>query len=145
MFMLWRGAHTPATCATAYDLAVTLAGQCGAGKVSVLSIVQAGSTAPSPAAREALARLHDDPEGVIHRSALVFPNDGFLAAIIRSIALSVRQRASRRQGHELFQRLDRALAWATEGLPTVGNLPIPVASLVLALTKFQPATQSKVA
>jgi hypothetical protein len=145
MFLLWRGIQVPATCGTIYDMGVALAQKCGTGKVSVLSIVQAGATPPSHAAREALAALHDDPQRVIHRSALVFPNDGFVGAIIRSIALNVRQRARRRQGHEVFHKVEKALSWVTENLPTARNRPIPVSALAQALSKFDPANQAKVA
>lgn len=145
MFLLWRGIQLPATCATVYDVGVDLAQKCGTGKISVLSIVQAGATAPSHAAREALAGLHDDPQKVIHRSGLVFPNDGFVGAIIRSIALNVRQRARQRQGHEVFQSVEKALSWVTEALPTAGNRPIPVSELAQALSKFAPSHRAKVA
>lgn len=145
MFLLWRGTYSPAACTAAYDLAIDLAQASGTGKVSALSIVQRTTTTPSPAARKALARLHEDQMGVIHRSALVFPNDGFVGAIIRSIALSIRQIAARRQGHDIFQSVDRALSWVTDGLPTLQDRPIPVTSLVRALGDFDVTPRAKVA
>jgi hypothetical protein len=134
--LVWLGSCVPAACATLYDFGVKLAKQCGAGKVSVVSIVQPGAIAPSPEARAALARLHEDPEQVVHRSALVLQSDGFLGAIMRSIALNVRQLASRRQGHEAFSRVDKALTWVTQDLPTRGVGPIPIAALVQAVHQF---------
>jgi len=145
ILLIWRGTPAPEACATVYDLSVDLARKCGKSKVSALSIIQPGARAPTAEARKALARLHDDPAGVVHRSALVFPSEGFLGATIRSIALGIRQLAGRRQGHDVFQRLDKALAWVTEGLETPNCRPVPVASLLQALDGFEVSKHSKVA
>jgi hypothetical protein len=145
LLVLWQGRQDPLVCDRLYDLAVDLANKTGTGKVAAISIIQANTSAPSPAARTALMRLHEDREQVIHRSALVFPSDGFLAAIVRSIVLSLRQRASRSKGHEVFQRIDKAIHWATADLPTRNHLPIPVAALMLALESFDTPVNVKVA
>jgi hypothetical protein len=145
LFIIWRGAQSQTACTSLYDLASNLARRCGTGKVSALSIVQSSSRPPSPEARRALARLHDDPRGVIHRSALVFPNDGFVGAIIRSIALSIRQATQLRQKHEVFQRIDRALAWVTEGLHTPNNVIIPTSAVVSEIDRVLVINPVKVA
>lgn len=145
LFIIWRGAQSEAACAGVYDLAVQLARRCGTEKVSALSIVQSSSRPPSPEARQALVRLHDDPQGIIHRSALVFPNDGFIGAIIRSVALSIRQATQLRQRHEVFQRVDKALAWVTEGLPTPNHVALPISALVSEIDRLRVADPVKVA
>jgi serine/threonine protein kinase len=143
--LIWRGTQQPEICATAYDLAVNLAVRTGVGKVGVVSMVAGGARAPSPAARAALARLHDDPERVVHRSALVVPSTGFIAAIIRSVTLSFTQRASRRGVHKIFRQVEEALAWVTEGLPTPTGVRIPVQSVLLSLRNHLDHVPSPVA
>jgi hypothetical protein len=145
LLVLWHGRQDPRVCDGLYDLVGDLARKSGTGKAAAVSVIQAGASAPSPAAREALMRLHEDRDQVIHRTALVFPSDGFIAAIVRSIALSLRSRASRSRVHEVFQRVDKALTWATTGLPTKNQLPIPVAALVLALECYDTSRDVKVA
>jgi hypothetical protein len=145
MFVIWLGEQQPEACAAAYDLSVKLARKCGTNRVSVVSIVHEGMTRPSSAAREALARLHEDPESVTHRTAVVIFGGGFIGAIVRSIVLSVRQHASRRQRHEVFGSLDQALSWVTEGLPTPCNRPIPISQLVAALSRLEAIYPARVA
>lgn len=133
VLLFWRDAYTPASCARIYDLAVALSSKHG-GKVSVISILRHATAAPSPEARQALGRMRSDPQNVVHRSAVVFPDDGFVGAIIRSVVLSLRPPSQRRQQHETFQNLEKALWWATDGLSS--RTTIPVRALALALRDF---------
>lgn len=72
LLLLWHGRQEPEICSRLYDIAVELAHSSGTGKMAAVSIVQPGASAPSLAARQALARLHEDRLAVVHRSALVF-------------------------------------------------------------------------
>jgi hypothetical protein len=145
LLVLWQGRQDPLVCDGLYDIAVDLARKSGTGKVATVSVIQGSASAPSPAVREALMRLHEDRELVIHRSALVFQSDGFIAATIRSILLSLRSRASRNKTHEVFQRIDKAITWATAGLPTKNHLAIPVAALKAAIESCDASSEVKVA
>lgn len=147
MFLFWRDAYKPQSCARIYDLAVALSRK-HTGKVCVVSVLSQTTAAPSPAARQALGRMRSDPQHVVHRSAVVFPDDGFLGAIIRSVVLSLRPPSQRPHQHETFQSLESALSWATEGLPTRPDVTIPVRALAMALRTFgfeRPQTVSRVA
>jgi hypothetical protein len=118
LIVVWSGRQMPEVCEALYDAAIALARQTREGKLSVLSLILPSATPPSPEAREALGRLVQDPNQIVYRSALVYPYDGFLASIIRSIALTLMQRSTRRRGHQVFQHIDKAIEWVTEGLPT---------------------------
>lgn len=135
MLLFWRDAYKPQSCAKIYDLAVALSRK-HTGKVCVVSVLSQATAAPSTAAREALGRMRSDPQHVVHRSAVVFPDDGFVGAIIRSVVLSLRPPSQRRHQHETFQSLEKALSWATEGLPTRPDVTIPVRALATALRSF---------
>jgi len=142
--VLWRGAHDPSVCQKLYKRSVDLAKRSTVGAMSAVSVVHAGTPAPSPAAREALAQLHDDREGVIYRSAVVFRGDGFIASIIRSIALGIQQRSTRHGNHKMFQELREAMTWATTGLPTATGVPVPIEPLLLAVESHDVAGHMKV-
>jgi hypothetical protein len=134
MVVLWYGSQDPAVCRRLYETASSAAKTSGAGKVAAVSIVKNRTVgAPSPAARDALARLHEDPERVIHRSALVFARTGFVASIVRSIVLSLRQRASRRDGHDIFSTPEAALAWVTQDLPVARGTSVSTSALLSAI------------
>jgi hypothetical protein len=143
--VLWSGRQVPQVCASLYDTAISLASQTATGKLAVLSVIQPTATAPSPAAREALGRLVQDPNGIVHRSALVYSDDGFLASIVRSVALTLMQRAARRRGHQVFQKVDKALEWITDGLPTATGHPLQLPSLVRQLEGYCVPAKSRVA
>ena len=145
LLVLWSGTQQPEVCRALYDTVLRVARRSGVGKVAAASVIQTGTTAPSAKVREALARLIDDSAGVIHRSALIYPNDGFLASIVRSIALSLTQGASRRHGHQVFHRIDDALKWMTEGLPTASGQPISVSTLRQMLDCHLQPVHSRVA
>lgn len=145
MVILWRGVTEPATCRRLYALAAQISKAHGGAKVSAVSVVERGAAMPSSEAREALSLLHEDPLGIAHRSASVFPESGFLAASIRSIVLGVMQRAGRRGGHNLFQRLDKALLWVTEGLSTAQWGTVSVPKLIQELENLRGKTASRVA
>jgi hypothetical protein len=135
LLLFWRDAYMPESCARIYDLAVALSRK-HTGRVCVVSIIRQATAAPSPAARRALGRIRCDPQGVVHRSAVVFPDDGFVGAIIRSVVTSLRPHSQRRHQHEMFQSLEKALSWATEGLLTRPDVTIPVQALAMALRDF---------
>lgn len=135
LIAIWFGPQEADACLHLYDLSVDLAKRTGAGKVSALSIAQSGAAAPSPATREALGRLHEDPKQVIHRSALVFGKGGFVASIVRSIVLGLTQRSSRRGGHHVFDNADEALQWVLHGLPTARGQSISRESLLLEIER----------
>ncbi len=145
LIVIWSGRQDPDVCKGLYDAAIAVANQTGVGKVAAVSIIQPGITPPTPKAREALARLINDEVRVVHRSALVYPNDGFLASIVRSIALGLMQRSSRRQSHQVFQRLDKAFDWITDGLPTINDRPIPTDVVLRMLESHLVPLSSKVA
>ena len=119
---------------------------CGASRCSwKWTIFASGSTIAccwSREAREALARLHRDPEGVVHRTAVVLPEIGFLAASIRSIILAATQKAARRAGHHVFQRIDKALTWVTDGLPAAPGRKVVVSDLIPALDQVRKTAQT---
>lgn len=50
--------------------------------------------------------------------------------------LSVKQYAARGDGHEVFQHLDKALTWVTEGLPTADGQSIAIRLLLLELNQL---------
>ena len=127
---IWFGPQEPEACFHLYDLAVNVAKKTGARKVSALSVAKPGSARPTPAAREALGRLHEDPEHVIHRAALVFGRGGFVASIVRSIVLGLTQRSSRRGSHRVFDQTDEALQWVLQGLPIARGQTISMESLL---------------
>jgi hypothetical protein len=139
------GAQEPAVYRSLYGLALRLASESGTGKVGVVSIVVPGASPPSVESREAIANLHNDPEGIVHRSALVLTSDGFIGAAIRSIAVSILQMATRRPGHDIFQRLDRAVTWVTEGLPTDDAEPIAAIPLTYAIESHLRESRRRVA
>jgi serine/threonine protein kinase len=143
--LIWSGPQEPETCATVYDLAVNLAVRTGVRKVGVVSIVGAMARAPLPAARHALSRLHDDPERIVHRFALVVRSTGFIASIIRSVTLGFTQGAARRGIHKTFRRPEDALQWVTEGLPTPTGVRLPIPSILVALGDYLDQSQSPVA
>jgi hypothetical protein len=145
LIVLWIGRQVPQVCASLYNAAIALASQTATGKLAVLSVIQHTATAPSPAAREALGRLVQDPSGIVHRSALVYSDDGFLASIVRSVALRLMQRATRRHGHQVFQRIDKALEWVTDGLPTATGHPLQLPSLMRQLEGYCVPAKSRVA
>ncbi len=116
LVVLWKQQMQPEVCRQLYDLAERLSRSVGS-KVSAVSMIQHTEGAPSAEARDALNSLHEDPKGVMHRVAVVFPRTGFIAATMRSILLGMAQRASRRAGPSVFGTLGEALTWAGEGLP----------------------------
>jgi hypothetical protein len=133
LIALWYGPQEPDVCRRLYDVAVQIAKAKGTGKCAAVSILRGRVATPSPAAREALARLHHDPEQVIHRSALVFAKAGFIASIVRSVALSVRQHASRRDNHDIFMTVESALDWVIQGLPAPRGVMLSTDALLSAI------------
>lgn len=127
---IWHGVQEPDACRHLYEASLEVARRTRTGKIAALSVIMKSTGAPSTAAREALARLHEDPEGVIHRSALVFTKSGFVASIVRSVVLGVRQRSSRRDGHGVFSNPAEALDWITEGLPVPSGQPLNVHAIL---------------
>lgn len=145
MIVLWHGSQAPEVCKNLYESGIALANQAGTGKVAVVSVIQYRATPPSPESREALGRLIEDPNHIVHRSALVYPHDGFLASIVRSIVLTLIQRSSHRRSHQVFQRVDKALEWVTDGLPTATGQPIVATTLLRQLDTYITPTKSQVA
>jgi hypothetical protein len=145
LILVWTGRQTPEVCEALYDAAATLARQSRAGKLGVISLIQPTATPPSPEAREALGRLVQDPNQIVYRSALIYPHDGFLASIIRSIVLTLMQRSKRRLSHQVFQRIDKAIEWVTEGLPSHTRGPLIDADLIRQLESHLGPAKSKVA
>ena len=135
ILLVWYGEQDPEVCARVYELAVSIAQSSGVGKVAAVAIVTPSASRPSAEARAAFARLHDDPQQVIHRVASVVADEGFIAATIRSIVLSIRQHAVRNHEHAVFHYVERALEWVTDGLPTVTGLPIAVQAILYALER----------
>jgi hypothetical protein len=134
---VWHGSQEPDVCHRLYSVARDLAKRSRAGKVAALSVIMQSTSAPSPATREALARLHQDPDHVIHRSALVLAKSGFVASIVRSVVLGLRQRASRLGSHEVFSSAAEALEWITQDLPTAGGAPIETGAILAELDRLQ--------
>ncbi len=145
MIVLWNGSQAPEVCRNLYESGIALANQIGTGKVAVVSVIQYRATPPSQESREALGRLIEDPNQIVHRSALVYPHDGFLASIVRSIVLTLIQRSSHRRCHQVFQRVDKALEWVTDGLPTTTGHPVVVTTLLRQLENYGTLTKSEVA
>lgn len=145
LIAIWHGHQHPHVCHRMYDAAIATANQTGAGKVAALSIIQSGIKPPSAKSREALGRLIEDEVRVVHRSALVYPEDGFLASIIRSIALGLMQRVAKKSNHQVFQQLDKALEWVTMGLPTSNDRPMATDPLLRQLETHLAPSRSKVA
>jgi len=143
LIVIWCGHQHPDVCRSIYDSAISVANQTGLGKVAAVSIVQPGIKPPSTKAREALGRLIEDEVRVIHRSALVYLEDGFIASIVRSIALNLMQRSARKT-HRVFQELDKALEWVTDGLPRSHRL-LPLTPLLRELESHLAPYRSKVA
>ena len=133
VIVVWKSAPDAATCHALYDLGVSVARNHRTGKISVLSVLQPVGSAPSASAREAIGDLHEDPERVVHRTAVVLPQAGFIAAAIRSIILTATQRSDRRRGHGVFSTIDEALTWVVEDLPTAPGHGISVPALLDAL------------
>jgi hypothetical protein len=137
VMVLWRGPQEPAVCASLYELAVRAARAQGVTRVAVVSVVGEGSRPPNKEARDALARLYEDPEGVIHRVAVVIPGAGFVAAGIRSIVIGLRQMVTHKGNQEVFQSIDKALPWVTEGLVTARETPVAVSALLARLATLE--------
>jgi hypothetical protein len=136
LLLSWRGPEDPAVCRSLYATAVRVAAEVKASKLAIVSIVNPGCKRPSKEASDAMSQLHDDPQGIIHRSALVFRSDGIFGVAMHSIAMSIMQRGKRRLKHDIFLHLDRALTWVTEGLPTPDSQLISVSDVVFALEEY---------
>lgn len=145
LMVVWSGRQVPEVCEALYDAAVALARQAREGKLAVVSLILPTATPPSPEAREALGRLVQDPNQIVYRSALVYPHDGFLASIIRSIALTLMQRSTRRRGHQVFQRIDNAIEWVTDGFLSNTGDRLVCADLVRQLESHLGPARTKVA
>jgi len=132
---IWHGEQDPAVCRHLYHVARDAAKRSGRGKTATLSIIGNGTPPPSAEAREALTRLHEDPEQIIYRSALVFARAGFVASIVRSVILGLRQRASRRGNHAVFSNVREALGWVTEGVASEDAARIDVDALFASIER----------
>ena len=133
LIILWRRAPTADVWHAVREVGVTHADSLKAEKISVTSILPPGVRAPSASARSALAQIHEESQGVVHRTAVVLPDTGFIAAAVRSIVLSATQGSTRRNGHGVFSSVASALTWATEGLNTASGRRVSVSALVHAL------------
>ena len=126
-----------------YGLGQRLTVELGVSKVSVVSIVQRKfREAPTPAARAALEMLHRDPKHILHRSALVFKNEGFVVASVRSLILGVRAKLAGASNNEVFQTFDLAASWATEGLVGPDAKPLPVLSIISDVNQHAALTKT---
>ncbi len=137
IIVLWYCSPRAETLHQLYRLAQQLTAEFNVPKVSVISVIRRKvHGAPSPAARAALAMLYSDPNNVLYRSALVFVNEGFVAASIRSLLLSVRNKLAGSPSNDIFRHLDEAIRWATEGLLSIDKQAVPVGSLLSEVNRF---------
>ena len=137
LIILWRRTPEAEACHAVYDLGVSLAQSLGTEKISVTSVLPPRVPAPSAPARSALADLHEDSHAVVHRTAVVLADTGFVAAAVRSIILSATQRSARRKGHGVFSSLGSAMTWATEGLATASGRSVSIPALLSALEQMR--------
>jgi len=120
-----------------YNHAQRLTAELRVPKVSVVTVLlRKLGEAPSPEARAALGMLHKDPREILHRSALVFVNEGFIVASIRSILLGVRNRLTGNSSNEVFKEFEAATHWATNGLVGPARQPLPVHSIVADVNRY---------
>lgn len=133
----WRGPQEPAVCTSLGDWAAHVATIQGTAQVAAISIAERGCCPPSPEVREALGHLIETTSSVIYRVAIVHPAGGFIEAAIRSVILGFRRVLSHHLVQDVFQRLDAAVVWATEGLPTATGRPIDTEGLMRELQRFR--------
>jgi hypothetical protein len=135
--VLWYNSPRAESLHQLYSIAQRITAECGVAQVSVVSIVQRKlPEAPSPAARAALGLLHSDPKNVLYRSALVFVNEGFIVASMRSILLGVRNKLSGSSNNEIFKDFETAARWAMDGLIGPERQALPVRSIVAEVNRY---------
>jgi hypothetical protein len=136
LIILWRRTPTAEAWHAVREVALNHAEALKAD-ISVTSVLPPGMPAPSASARSALAQIHAKSQAVVHRTAVVLPDTGFIAAAARSIVLTATQRSTRRNGHGVFSSLASALTWATEGLGTASGRRVSIAALVGAVEELR--------
>lgn len=135
---LWRGQVSPRICHTLIPLSIEVAGVQGTSQVSAISIVDKEASPPDPAAREALARLHEGDSSHVHRVAVVRVGGGFIEAGIRSIVLGIRRSLAGARGSlQMHGNLEQALSWVTEGLATSNGKPIDIKLVLRELESYR--------
>jgi hypothetical protein len=147
IIVLWHNFPRAELLHQLYNCAERQATQHSVPKVSVVSILQGRMRgAPSPAARAALSMLHRDPKSILHRFALVFVDEGFIVANIRSILLSVRNRLTGATNNEVFKSYEEAVRWIVEGLLGPEKQELSAAPIIAELRRHfaHSATDSRV-
>ena len=135
--VFWFGAPRVELARHLYNLAERLTVELGVAKVSVVSIVQAQlRQAPSADARVALSELHRDQKNLLHRVGLVFSNEGFVQAAIRSVLLSIRNKWIGSSKSDVFRNFEEAASWVAEGLVSPERRPVSVSDLNSEFNKF---------
>ena len=137
LIVIWYQPPRAALLARLYGLGERLAVELEVPKVSVISIVRRRPhQAPTPPAHAALSELHRDPKNILHRFALVFANEGFIIAGIRSVLLSVRNKLVGSSNLNVFKSFDDAVRWAIEGLRGPDASPLAAASIITSLNEY---------
>ncbi len=137
IIVIWRQPPRAELIQQLYILGERLTIEQGVPKVSVISVVDRHfRQAPSPAARAALTELHRDPKQILHRMGLVFVNEGFVLASIRSVLLSVKNKLMGTSNSDVFRKFEDAAHWVTQGLASVNRRSVSPAPLSAEVNRY---------